>query len=462
MYSSPSIALQNQLQWNTEIWVSFTKGPRIYYTQFSLSHDGRFVKYGSPIYKQDGGVMDLTNHFQTAKERFSRFPVIAPISEKIFNEMESIKTRRSKTIFFESKKFTDFLIQTFVKHGVRHREGKHSYSSLRKKMLDNRQAIISKKRRIITNKTNAAIEKNEKKRKLMIKGFQGEKKGYSIIHYHPEQLPEINPKLTYNMVIWEEGSRIYHVDIQHDPKTGEARYGACVFKSVSLEDCQNYDQEIHIDTAVDRFENFPILANLPLNYEGQNKKKMAKGEFPLNKENMEVIQKALCIFGARKRNIDDNFLKKQELMQKQASSIKKLNRLQQKLDSDVSSYKNNTFKHKMEEKRQQWINFTQNNPQLNPEKFPKKTKIVFVDSPPIILNKNKKIPTPPNSPTTQRIIDQVYKQNEKKKTNKGYKDKSKSVQKRKAIDQYKKDKISKERKNAEKTKEKQTRRENCI
>ena len=181
---------------------------------------------------------------------------------------------------------------------------------------------------------------------------------------------------------------------------------------------------------------------------------MAKGEFPLNKENMEVIRKALCIFGARKRNIDDNFLKKQELMQKQASSIKKLNRLQQKLDSDVSSYKNNTFKHKMEEKRQQWINLTQ--------KIPKATKIVFVDSPPIILNKNKKIPTPPNSPRTQRIIDQVYKQSEKKKTHKGYKDKSKTVQKRKAIDQYKKDKISKERKNAEKTKEKQTRRENCI
>lgn len=438
--------IQNKLHWNPENWVSFTKGPRIYYTYFSISHDRRFIKYGSTIYKQDGEEMDLTNHFQTAKERFSRFPVIAPISQKIFNEMESIKTRRSKTIFFESKKFNNFLIQTFVKHGVRHREGKHSYSSLRKKILDNRQAIIYKKRRLITNNTKAAIQKKEKERKIMIKEFQGEKKGYSIIHYHPEQLPEINTKLTYNMVIWEKGSRIYHVDIQHDPNTGEARYGACVFKSVSLEDCQNYDQEIHIDTAVDRFENFPILAKLPLNYEGQTKKKMEKGEFPLNKENMEVIQKTLCIFGARKRYIDDNFLKKQELMQKQASSIKKLNRLQQKLDSDVSSYK-------MEEKKKQWINFRQN------IEIPKETKIVFVDSPPIILNKNKKIQTPPNSARSQKIIDQVYKNSEKKKTNKGYKDKSKTVQKRKAIDQYKKERISKERKNSEKTKEKQNRRE---
>ena len=416
-----NMAFQNEnTTWGNTQWVSFQKGPRIYYSFFTFSMDGKTIKYGSTIYKHEGEEnIRMENHFQTAKDRFERFPVVASVSKKIIQKMDTHKTRRAKTVFFESKDFQSFLIQNFVQHGVRLRQGKESYSSLRKKILDNRQAIINKKKNTIINKTKAQIHRSEKERKMMIQGFKPQEKGFVKIEYSPENLPVINNKLTYNMVIWEEGDRIYHVDIQHDPNTGKARYGACVFKSASIQDCQNYEREIHIDTAVDRFENFPILAFLPLNYQGQNKRKKSKGEFPLNKENFQIIKKAMCMFGARQRNIKDNFLKKQEILQNQASNLKKLNRIQQRLDYDLSCYRKNTFQQKMETHRQQWIKFTSLTPIVAPaiamvakvaEKcnnvIQKASKIVFMDTPPIVLNKSKKIPTPPNSPRIQKIEDQ--------------------------------------------------------
>ena len=159
------------------------------------------------------------------------------------------------------------------------------------------------------------------------------------------------------------------------------------------------------------------------------------------------------MFGARQRNIQDNFLKKQEILQNQASNIKKLNRLQQKLDYDISCYRKNTFQHQMETKRQQWNNVIQ-----------KVSKIVFMDTPPIVLNKNKKVPTPPNSPRIQKIEDKFdqYQNIKTQKINKGYKNKTQSAQKRKATENYKQEKIAKERKNAEKTKEKVNRRATIL
>lgn len=425
------------VEWSNTNRISFFKGPRIYYVYFSISNDGKKIKYGSTIYKNEGESMNhLCNHFLTAEDRFNRFPVISPTSDKIFYEMNTIKTRRSKIIFFESKMFTNFLIQNFVKYGVRFRIGKHTYSSLRKKLLDNRNAILSKKKRLIINKTKADILKAEKQRKLMIQGFNPQSKGYHQIQSDSPILPKIESHRTFNMVIWEQGNRIYHMDIQHNSITGEARYGACVFKSSSLEECQNYESEFHIDTAIDRFENFPILAKLPLNYDGQTSQKTCQGEFPLNKENMQVLKKSLCLFGVRKRNTNDNLLKKKEILQKKYSTVKKINKLQQKLDYDKACYK-----------------LSQS------QKLVKQKKIVLLDTLPIILNKNKQIPTPPDSPRTQKIIDQVYQQNEKQKQIKGYqKTKKHTIQKRKAIQEYKKEKIQKERKNSEKTKEKQNRR----
>jgi hypothetical protein len=476
------MAFQNQnTTWGNTQWVSFQKGPRIYYSFFTFSMDGKTIKYGSTIYKQEGQEnIRMENHFQTAKDRFERFPVVASVSKKIIQKMDTHKTRRAKTVLFESKDFQSFLIQNFVQHGVRLRQGKESYSSLRKKILENRQAILNKKKNTLINKTKAKIHRSEKERKMMIQGFNPQEKGFVKIEYSPENLPEINSNLTYNMVIWEEGKRIYHVDIQHDPNTGKARYGACVFKSASIQECQNYDREIHIDTAVDRFENFPILAFLPLNYQGQNKRKMSKGEFPLNQENIQIIKKAMCIFGARQRNIKDNFLKKQEILQNQESNLKKLNRLQQSLDYDLSCYRKNKFQHQMETNRQQWIKFTSLTPIVAPaiamvakvaEKcnnvIQKASKIVFMDTPPIVLNKNKKIPTPPNSPRIQKIEDHFdqylnIKKQKKQKTNKGYKNKTQSAQKRKATENYKQEIIAKERMNAEKTKDKINRRATIL
>ena len=185
----------------------------------------------------------------------------------------------------------------------------------------------------------------------------------------------------------------------------------------------------------------------------------------------------MCMFGARQRNIKDNFLKKQEILQNQASNLKKLNRLQQSLDYDLSCYRKNTFQHQMETERQQWIKFKSLIPIVEPtiaivskvaqkcnNVIQKASKIVFMDTPPIVLNKHKKIPTPPNSPRIQQIEDEMEMQHNiyKNKTNKGYKDKTKSVEKRKATEKYKQEQIVKERKNAEKTKEKKNRRQTIV
>ena len=131
----------------------------------------------------------------------------------------------------------------------------------------------------------------------------------------------------------------------------------------------------------------------------------------------------------------------------------------------------------METKRQQWIKFKSLIPIVEPtiaivskvaEKcnhaIQKVSTIVFMDTPPIVLKKHKQIPTPPNSPRIQQIEDEMEMQHngKKNKTNKGYKDKTKSSQKRKATENYKQEQIAKERKNAEKTKEKMNRRQTIV
>ena len=428
--------------WGNENWTLFNKGPRVYFVHFQISIDGKQIRYGSTIYKNTGDDVSFDNHFQTAKQRFLRFPVTADISEKILNLMDANKTRRSKMIFFENKKFQNFLIQTFVKHGVRFRQGKDSYTSLRKKILDNRQAILSKKRRLMINNTEAEIRRSEKVRQMMIKGFNPNEKGFQKKDYPLGKPGEINPKLTMNMVIWEEGDRTYHVDIQHNPSTNEARYGACVFKANSLEECQKYDKETHIDTAVDRFENFPVTCYLPLTYTNGKQtrtRSQRSGEFPINKENLQILKKALCIFGARKRMQQDNFLKKVELNNKKDSEIKKINREQQKLDFDFSSYR---------------------------KTIQNKKKATFPDSPPIILNRRKKIPSPVSSPRTQDVAEVFYQKIESKygkvKTNKGLKNKQVKIQKRKNQEEYRKQQIEKERLSSEKTKEKVNRRKMTV
>jgi hypothetical protein len=328
--------------WGNEKWTLFNKGPRVYFVHFQISIDGKQIRYGSTIYKNTGNDVSFDNHFQTANQRFLRFPVTADISEKIINLMDANKTRQSKTIFFETKQFQNFLIQTFVKNGVRFRQGKDSYTSLRKKIIDNKQAIIDKKRRLVINKTQAEIRRSEKVRKIMINGFNPDVKGFQKIEYPLGKPSKINQKLTMNMVIWQEGNRIYHLDIQHNPSTNETRYGACVFKSNSLEECKQYDKEAHIDTAVDRFENFPVTCYLPITYtNGKKSSKINKraGEFPINKQNINIIKKSLCIFGARKRMQEDNFLKKIEMNNNRDSILKTLNRTQQNLDTEIASYK---------------------------------------------------------------------------------------------------------------------------
>ena len=432
-------------------WVIFNKGPRVYFCQFQISDDGNTIRYGATIYKNTGTDIDFDQHTQTAKERFNRFPVTAEISAKIREEMEGVKTRAQKIIISETKKFQNFLIQSFVNNGVRHREGKNTYTSLRKKILDNRQAIIDKKKRVITNKTFAEIQRSEKQRKLMIRGFNPEKKGFHLVRHCAGNLPEINTKRTMNMVIWEEGNRIYHVDIQHNPVNGEARYGACVFKSTSIEDCLGYNRDDHIDTAVDRFENFPVFCRLPLNY-GQMKSRetrsRARGEFPINDENLYILKKALCVFGVRCRSQENNFLKKVELLNKKSSVVKNLNRLQQGLDKEKAEYKKKTGS-------------------VTPLR--KEKKVVFIGASPIILKRKNKVPTPPNSPMAVEVMDDKCPELEKmihqkfeQKTTKGFKDKTKSITKRKREEEYRQNQIEKERRNSHKTKEKVNRRKMLV
>ena len=90
-------------------------------------------------------------------------------------------------------------------------------------------------------------------------------------------------------------------------------------------------------------------------------------------------------------------------------------------------------------------------------------------SSPIILKRKNKVPTPPNSPMAVEVMDDKFPELEKmihqkleQKTTKGFKDKTKSITKRKREEEYRQNQIEKERRNSHKTKEKVNRRKTIV
>jgi len=168
----------------------------------------------------------------------------------------------------------------------------------------------------------------------MIEGFRPEEKGY---FFNPVCCQNLGENQTLSMVIWEQGKRVFHVAIQHDPYTGACRYGACVYKCDG--DWWLYDVVKHTETAYARFEKFPVFCSMKLCY-GMNytTRSVSRGEFPHTNFNFWVIHNAMCIFGVRDRSVKNPFVGVMRLKEYEVRVTNKQNRLQGTLDSEKRAF----------------------------------------------------------------------------------------------------------------------------
>ncbi len=318
-----------------EFWTTFTKGKRVYYAVFSFSPDGKQVKYGASIFKGTQSPEMIEKHFKTAKERFDGYAVTCDTSTDLSTEFTSVFSKMNLEEFEHSPHIKSFLRKCFVKHGVRKREGKNSFSSLWKKELYMRQKMLNRSTTREHNKTSAELRRIEKARETMIEGFEPVKKGFIQNHTSCQKLGE---KHTQNVVIWEQGKRVFHVVIQHDHHTGASRYGACVYNG----DTSKYGSEEvkkHTDTAWARFSKCPVSCTMKLDYGTERKtRSVSRGEFPHTDHNFSVIHRAMCIFGARDRGGKNPFLKVMRVKEKETQFLNKQKRVQGKLTSEKKFY----------------------------------------------------------------------------------------------------------------------------
>lgn len=347
---------QEEFGWTEKRWVIFGVGKRIYHVWFNRSLDCKTLKYGACIFKNSGkddlNKYDGVYHLTTAYERFKNFGVEVNIRDKSFQEfLSGVRTRMQCLKFYESKKFERYLIKCFVAYGVRARNGKETYTSLKEKEFDYRKAKIKKNIKMIRNKTTNDIARKKKVYSSMCNGyFESQKskgKSWSFLGNEDdinEDAEKVLSGKTITGLYWSDMGRTYHIVIQHDCETGFARYGACILKTDTglLEKTQDM-LDSHFETAKQRFTLYPIYCIIPIEYNGSHHLRyITRGEFKFTRSNIEVLHKTLCMFGVRQRGNDDHpLIGRVRLMNKMLSDIKKWRRIEDELQKEIGSHKRN-------------------------------------------------------------------------------------------------------------------------
>lgn len=320
---------------STFLNTSFKIGSRTYFVVFSLSSDGE-LKYGATVHKAGfvGEKPDYESHFQTATSRFTRFPVRVKNFTGNYALSESVKTRSDSTKFYNSKIFRKLLLKQFCKYGVRSRPIDTS-SSLKLKEFNLAYSNIKKtQNRDIDNYYNLLkrhINNNP--------GMYSSRHRTGVLDYRNNE--KLSKSIPFELKI-QMDKRVFHIVYRRNNQ-GETLYGASIYRLIDGNKIgDEYDQELHFDTAYERLERFPVSVFLK-NTHRYVTRSCTSGEIEFwNNKVIKQFRKLIAKNGVRFRDTTHNsrkFLVTHALDYQIAQNKKKTNLRKAKLDNSFSRWR---------------------------------------------------------------------------------------------------------------------------
>ncbi len=335
--------------------VTFQRGRRQYFVVYEVSLTGKLT-YGACVYKSNSGqkpslsAEEVKEHFNTARARFSRFPVETewsgfPDSWKTGRRGLSVtiiargRTRNQKRCFlFFSKEFKNILVKKMCQFGVRHR-GSFPNSLKEKEFILNLRLNDKQHNRLVNDYFKNRIKDEDQDTYLV------RKRALKILEHSPKLSPSIP---IHELLIEDSGNsgRIIHVVYRRDCQTSALEYGASIFHPTCQEDIMAYDEDRHFETACERFDRFPVKGvyfDFPTHRYPTSEKN--SGLIPYrNRKIIMNFRKLIAKYGVRIRSNPQSqlFLKTSEKLGKCCSETKKLGRKFSQLNQEFSAWKKRT------------------------------------------------------------------------------------------------------------------------
>ena len=307
----------------------FTRGYRTYFIvyHFQGSEDRFTIHYGACVYRREENDMVtvtervISDHFDTARARYTLFPVECIFSKYQEKWFPRYITRHSIQKIISSKAFVKRLVNIFCNNGVRYRP--NGITSLREAEYGHKINMLNRQLGLVRNTMQTELSK-----------FNKNHPKHSTPRIQDDFIQHENDRIVYaskGYAIFPENRRIVHI-VYSRLSNGKTIYGACVFRPSRDEDIQLYNVENHIYTAYMRMLNYGIKITIPSSMR-YNTRSTLISEHDTNA--WKILRRAVAKYGTRTRQLVDkgshgnresNFLTPHLIHMTYSKSTKNLNR----------------------------------------------------------------------------------------------------------------------------------------
>ena len=343
---------------STPYQLVFRIGNRFYFVvyHFNGNVENMWINYGACVLKNNGmnnyTENDFEKHFQTATNRYYRFPVTTPFNSNLNQKWFPKYTTRSSILkTTTSKKFQKYLVKLFCQNGVRNRE--NGIKSIKQSEFQQRIATISKLKHRALAKKQTNISKFNK--------THSEKKYRIQDDFSEQDIENLQNTKPYSTILIEK-KRIIHIVYQH-LSNGKTKYGACIYRPNTQQqlktlqkivessdkhclvnhdslDTINYDQYGHLITAFHRMNQYGVKITLPSSMRYNTRSNYIND---YDQKAYKFLRKAIGKYGVRSRTgvgiKQPNFINKHYINNTYSIQLKKLNREYNTTLKDFSVWK---------------------------------------------------------------------------------------------------------------------------
>ena len=301
--------------------VFFTQGHRTYFVvyHFDGSVEQLTIHYGACVLRsKEGNTHDLTeraisDHFNTAKSRYTRFPVECLFTKSTENWFPGYITRHSLQKITSSKAFSHRLVNIFCSNGVRYRP--NGITSLQQAEYTHKINMLNRQLgRVLNTKQTELCNFNKNHPKHSTPRIQDD--------FTQDEIARLADTVE-GYAIFTETQRLIHV-VYSRLSNGKTIYGACVFRPSSEEEIDSYNQYDHLSTAYRRMIDYGVKTTISSSMRYNTRSTLIREH---DTTAWKMLRKAVAKYGVRARgNGESNFLTPHLIHTTYSTTTKNINR----------------------------------------------------------------------------------------------------------------------------------------
>jgi hypothetical protein len=317
--------------------VFFTQGHRTYFVvyHFNGSVEQLIIHYGACVLRtKKGTVLNLTeraisDHFDTANARYSRFPVECLFTKSNEEWFPGYITRHSLQKITSCKAFNKRLVNLFCSNGVRYRPD--GITSLRQAEYTHKINMLNRQLgRVLNTKQTELGNFNKNHPKHSTPRIQDD--------FTQDEIARL-ADTAEGYMIFPENRRVVHV-VYSRLSNGKTIYGACFFRPSSKDEIASYNVDNHLSTAYRRMRNYGIKTTIPSSMRHNTRSTLISEH---DTTAWKMLRKAVAKYGVRARraapeNGESNFLTPHLIHTTYSTTTKNLNRVKGEVCRSFSNW----------------------------------------------------------------------------------------------------------------------------